>query len=154
MNGQTFREYFIRVLLGLLIPVMIIGLSIMLHFIGVLLGVLIPIMMIGPFTMLYIYYNMSYSIMSYSINFIRTNFISTNTLDWGGFVIGVMASVWRSFNMGYVKETYILSSFSHLPIIYNSYVNYNLNVMVRNIFYTLTSIIGYIRWARKIKKSK
>lgn len=77
--------------------------------------------------------------------------VNSNTLDWCGFVIGVSASVWRSFNMGYVKETYILSSISHLPIIYNSYLNNNLNVVIRNMFYTLTSIVGYIRWLKVVK---
>ena len=86
-----------------------------------------------------------FALLGYFITF-RT--ISSNNLDWGGFVIGVSASVWRSFNMGYVKQTYILSSISHLPIIYNGYLNNNLNVMIRNMFYTLTSIIGYIRWLK------
>lgn len=88
------------------------------------------------------------SIISYMVyNLDIINNIDNNTVDWFGFAIGVSASVWRSFNMGYVKETYILSSISHLPIIYNSYISDNWNVAIRNIFYTITSVVGYVRWA-------
>ena len=125
--GQTPREYITRILLGFLmtcIPYVI--------YIGYSTNIISDIIITNLTNL--------------------TNLISPNVLDWGGFVIGVMASVWRSFNMGYVKETYVLSSVSHVPIIYNSYINNNSNVMIRNIFYTLTSIVGYIRWAKKTQQ--
>lgn len=58
----------------------------------------------------------------------------------------IIASTFRSWNLGFTKESYLVSGICQIPLVIESIRSKNLNRIVLNIFYLCNSIIAVTRW--------
>ena len=71
-------------------------------------------------------------------------------IEWLASIIAIATSTFRSFNLGYQRESYIISIFSCIVFIIYSEKQ---SQTILNSFYILTSLIGAWRW-NNVKKEK
>jgi len=67
-------------------------------------------------------------------------------IEWLASIIAITTSTFRAFNLGYQKESYIISIISY--IIFMIYAQKNSQIVL-NLFYILTAIIGSYRYKQK-----
>ena len=74
---------------------------------------------------------------------------------WVVVVASVVTSIIRACNIGFQKETYIISVLTHIPLIYKSYTLGSTQMMVLEMFYLLIAVFGIYRWSKsKPQKSQ
>lgn len=69
-----------------------------------------------------------------------------DTLLWISVIISIITSIIRALNIGFQKETYILSSLAHVPILYDLWYTGSNQAIVLNLFYLLIGLMGVYRW--------
>lgn len=74
--------------------------------------------------------------------------MTETSIEWLASIIAVISSTFRAFNLGYQKESYIISIFAYIIFIYYAEKQ---SQMMMNIFYILTSIVGVWRWSKENK---
>ena len=67
-------------------------------------------------------------------------------LLWTVSIFMMISSSFRSWNIGYQKETYILSTLCQLPILYNAWSKNDRRVMMTNCFYFANGLFAIYRW--------
>lgn len=86
------------------------------------------------------------------------------TLDnilWVAAIGAIFGSIFRALNLGFQKETYIITAFAQLPLIYREFNSGSYQMILLNIFYLIIAFIGIWRWTKnkrsleiEIKKKK
>jgi hypothetical protein len=66
-------------------------------------------------------------------------------LLWGSIVISITTSLVRATNIGFQRETYILSAISLIPIIYDIWFTGSNQVILYNILHILIALFGAYR---------
>ena len=71
-------------------------------------------------------------------------------IEWLASFIAITTSTFRAFNLGYQRESYIISIFSYIIFIFYAQKQ---SQIILNSFYIITGIIGAWRF-KSVKKSK
>lgn len=66
-------------------------------------------------------------------------------IEWLASFIAITTSTFRAFNLGYQKESYVISIFSYTIFMYYSEKR---SQVILNLFYILTAMIGTYRYKK------
>ena len=72
--------------------------------------------------------------------------MSTSKLLWANTFLLIIASTFRAWNLGFHKESYIVSCVCQFPLLYSAYVRSDFNGLLLNGFYVFSSMIAIYRW--------
>lgn len=70
-------------------------------------------------------------------------------ISWIGIIISVSTSVVRAANIGYLYQTYILSSMSSILLGYHAYTLGSRQLVILNCFHLLIGLMGIYRWTKQ-----
>ena len=71
---------------------------------------------------------------------------NSKTLLWLSSFFAIVASTFRSFNLGYQRESYLLTALTQIPIIYREVKLKSKEMILLNLFYLFGALIGVYRW--------
>ena len=67
---------------------------------------------------------------------------------WICVAFSIFTTTIRALNIGFQKETYILSSLTYIPLIYDAWLSNSNQNFVLNGFYLLISLLAVYRWSK------
>lgn len=69
-----------------------------------------------------------------------------DVLMWLVTFVMIGTSIFRSWNLGYQHQTYLISGLCQIPMSYEAYHKKDRKLMMLNGFYLINSIIAVYRW--------
>lgn len=71
-------------------------------------------------------------------------------LEWLATALAVIASTFRAFNWGYQRESYIVTVVVQILFTYWAWTKENMQLVVLNLFYMITALVGAYSFSRPI----
>lgn len=70
-------------------------------------------------------------------------------ISWLGMVLSITASIIRALNIGYYKQTYMMSFISSAILVYNAYHLKSIQLIILNTFHLFICMTGIYNWSKK-----